>query len=313
MSTLRLRRFRHADAAPVSELFRQVYGPRYVQPDVYLPSMISQHNACGHWYSLLAVDGETVVGHAALCREPLNPLHAELALSLVHPDAQGQQIATRLGRELLRRARRLGLEIVSIKQVTSHPFTQKMARTLGFHSTGLLPDYVPSPFGNPHPETIVLGYVMVNGSQRPLPSLHWPPRCQALTTSLAEALGTSATSTPQSPKPLQVRQHHERIELTVQCLDQPVMEQVRRLPAHWRVCLRLELSRGVNQHLESLSSAGFVFTGLMPAPGKGWLALFHRGSKRQPLTLCCPHMQRLYDDVQATAANREVRHSPSAA
>ncbi|WP_347900484.1 GNAT family N-acetyltransferase [Pseudomonas purpurea] len=312
MNTLRLRRFRHVDAAPVSDLFRQVYGPRYVQPDVYFPNMISQHNASGHWYSLLAVDGDTVVGHAALCRDPLDPAHAELALILVHPDAQGRHIATQLGRELLRRSSRLGLEIVSIKQVTSHPFSQKMAGTLGFHSTGLLPDYVPSPFGNPHQETIVLGYAMVNGHARPLPPLHWPDRYQALGERLAEAFGMCAAVAQRPARPLQVCQHHERIELTVQNLRSQTIDQLRRLPEHWLVSLRLELSRRFSQQLEALSLAGFVFTGLMPA-SQGWFALFHRGARHQPLKLCCTHMQRLHDDVQAVAAHRETHHAPSAA
>lgn len=82
MSHLIFRRYRPSDARAVSQLFREVYGDHYVQPDVYLPHMISQHTAEGRWKSMLAVDDVRVLGHAALCHES-SPQSAELALSVV--------------------------------------------------------------------------------------------------------------------------------------------------------------------------------------------------------------------------------------
>ncbi|MFJ2365994.1 GNAT family N-acetyltransferase [Pseudomonas sp. NPDC087697] len=298
MSTVRLRRFKQADSAAVSELFRQVYGENYVQPDVYLPSMIGQHNADYQWYSMLALDKDRIVGHAALCRDPQGRDHAEFALSLVHPAAQGKGIASRLGRELLRRARRLGLKSVSIKQVTHHPYTQRMAQRLGFKSIGLLPDYVPSPFGEPCEESVVIGYQMVKGHARPLPQLEWPQTCSNFMGQLSASFGTQHDTPSQRSYPMQISQHHERVEVVLYQLDKSILLQLGQLPRHWMVSIKLDLSRHFPRNLHTLSAINFVFTGLMPAPAaSGWYALFHRGARQRPVSFYCPHMQQLHDTL----------------
>ncbi|MGF6330423.1 hypothetical protein ABH909_003301 [Pseudomonas sp. BS3782 TE3695] len=76
----------------MSRLFQEVYGDIYAQPDVYLPNMISQHNAEGRWQSILAMDGARVLGHAALCRDlPSNTAG-------LHDDLQQNANATRTHR-----------------------------------------------------------------------------------------------------------------------------------------------------------------------------------------------------------------------
>ena len=86
MPNIVYRRYEPGDARAVSQLFRVVYGDHYVQPDVYMPSIISQHNADGCWISMLAVDGERVLGHAALCNDTRADT-PELALSVQVPDS----------------------------------------------------------------------------------------------------------------------------------------------------------------------------------------------------------------------------------
>ncbi|RON10032.1 GNAT family N-acetyltransferase [Pseudomonas brassicacearum] len=304
MSTVRLRRFKQADSAAVSALFRQVYGENYVQPDVYLPSMIGQHNADHQWYSMLAVINDRIVGHAALCRDPQGRDHAEFALSLVHPAVQGKGIASRLGRELLRRASRLGLKSVSIKQVTHHPYTQRMAQRLGFQSIGLLPDYVPSPFGERYKESVVIGYQMVKGHARPLPQLEWPQACATLMGQLSAAFGSQRDSPSQRPYPIQISQHHERVEVVLCQLNKSTLLQLGQLPRHWMVSIKLDLSRHFPRNLQALCAIDFVFTGLMPAPAaSGWYALFHRGARQRPVSFYCPHMQQLHDALLLKRSN----------
>jgi GNAT superfamily N-acetyltransferase len=279
-------------------LFREVYGDHYVQPDVYLPNMINQHNAEGRWRSMLAVDDVRVLGHAALCRT-LHSNTAELALSVVHPAAQGQSIATRLGRELLMQSGSLGLKSVSIKQVTHHPYTQRMADKIGFHSTGLLPDYVPSPFADPLPETIVMGCRMIDGHRRPLPDIPWPESCRTLMQHLSSVFGTYRDNTSRPAMPLQIKQHQHRLDIVIQYLNKDLLEQLWQLPRHWLISIQLELSRYFVRNLRSFSALGFAFTGLMPTPGgNGWLALFHRGVQARSLNLLCAHMQQLHDNLQ---------------
>ncbi|MHC8344005.1 GNAT family N-acetyltransferase [Pseudomonas sp. RT6P73] len=298
MPHLIFRRYRPSDARAVSQLFREVYGDHYVQPDVYLPNMISQHIADGRWKSMLAVDDVRVLGHAALCHE-VSPQTTELALSVVHPAAQGHSIATRLGRELLLQAGPLGFNSVLIKQVTHHPYTQRMAANIGFHSTGVLPDYVPSPFAEPHPETIVIGCYLVEGHARPLPDIPWPERYRGFMQHLCSLFGTHPQTTTPPSLPLQITQHHQRFDMVIHRLSKRLLEQIRQLPGHWMISTQLALSQHFAEDLRSFTRLGFTFTGLMPAPGSdGWFALFHRGAQPRPLNLHCPYMQQLYDGLQ---------------
>ena len=309
MTRLILRPYRSSDADAVSRLFREVYGDLYPQPDVYLPNMISQHNAEGRWQSILAVDGARVLGHAALCRD-LPSDTAELALTVVHPIAQGQNLATHLCLELLRQSRFLGLKNLSIKQVTHHPYTQRMAGKIGFHSTGLLPDYVPSPFAEPLPETIVMGCHLIDGHARPLPDIPWPASCRTFMQHLCSVFGTRQDKASQPAMPVQIKQQQHRFDIVIQRLNRRLLEQISQLPLHWLISARLELSRHFARDMLSFSALGFAFTGLMPTPDDtGWFALFHRGVQSRSLNLHCAHMQRLHDDLQQNAnATRTHRY-----
>lgn len=299
MSQLIFRPFRPSDAAAVSGLFRQVYGQHYVQPDVYLPTLITQHNHDGRWQSMLAVDGSQVLGHAALCRDKHPTDNAELALSVVHPQARGQNIATRLGRELLEHSRAVGGRCVLIKQVTHHPYTQRMAQTLGFHCTGLLPDYVPSPFAEALPESVVVGVHPLAGRSCPLPDIAWPPSCRGFMHHLGSLFGSDPFVPDYLSRPLQMKQHHQRVDVVIERLDKRLLDQLTELPWNWLISVRLALSSRFAEDVERLNSKGFVFTGVMPAPDQArWLALFHRGARSRALDLHCLHMQHLHHTLQ---------------
>ncbi|MCF4997918.1 GNAT family N-acetyltransferase [Pseudomonas syringae] len=301
MDTLTLRSYRNTDARAVSRLFREVYGEHYVQPHVYLPHMINQNHAEGCWHSLVALTGTRLVGHATLFRNNGSNI-AELALSAVHPDARGQNVATRLGQQLMIHAQALRCRGVTIKQVTQHPFTQRMAASLGFHNTGLLPDYVPSPFGLPTPESIVIGCCAIDGYQRPLPLLVSPPGWQDFMLGLANAFGTQDRQPRWQGLAVRFEQQAGRYDVVLKELNPALLQQLRKLPSHWLISLRLRLTAGLSNDLLKLAQTDFVFTGLMPDDGpEGWLALFHRGIQSKTLTLHCPHMQRLHDLAQQQA------------
>ena len=102
--------------------------------------------------------GKKILGHATCCRRNSGSHRAELALSVVHPSNPRTKHRHAVGPQLLTHAQALGCHDVTIKQVTHHPYTQRMAdQTRLFRTPGLLPDYVPSPFGEPLPESIVIG------------------------------------------------------------------------------------------------------------------------------------------------------------
>nr|WP_315445523.1 GNAT family N-acetyltransferase [uncultured Pseudomonas sp.] len=303
MPPLILRNYRDTDATAVSQLFRKVYGDLYVQPHVYLPHMISQNHADKRWHSLVAVVGEEICGHATLFREP-NASTAELALCVVHPDTRGQNIATRLGQQLLTHAQVLGCQNVVIKQVTHHPYTQRMAINLGFHNTGLLPDYVPSPFDSPVPESIVLGCYAIDGYRRPLPRQTWPAGYRDFMQQLGRVFGTKKQTFRWHGAAVQLEKHANRYDMRLKKLRPGLLKQLRELPRQWLISLQLRLSRHFAWDLTRLNAIGFFFTGLAPMEGKGggWLALFHRGFRSRQLTLPCPHMQHLHDQAQQELA-----------
>lgn len=309
-----IRPFTPEDAIGTSELFRRVYGDHYVSPDVYVPHMICLNNKHRHWHSMVAVVDDRVVGHAALCRPSSSHGDAELALMAVDPALQGNQIAMRLGRQLLDRCEDLGLVRLSIKQVTSHPYSQRLARRLGFHDTGLMPDHVPSPFDIAQAETIVVGCRMIGSHHRPLPAIPWPKACQWLMTPLVSRFGVRLGDIPPSMQPLQLRQLPGRVDVGVGQISRPLARQLQRLPAHWSISVRLGLRRQFTDDYRRLMAAGFVFAGVMPVESEaGWQAQFHRGALARPLELHSPSMQRLHDELQAHTENwRDALESSAA-
>jgi predicted N-acetyltransferase YhbS len=303
MERVTLRNFRNGDAKAVSRLFRKIYGDLYAQAHVYLPCMIERNHAQGHWHSRVAVTGDQVLGNATLLRAEYSPV-AELALSVVASETRGQNIATRLGRQLLIDARTLGCRGVTIKQVTCHPYTQRMAAGLGFHNTGWLPDGVPSPHDVSARESLVIGYLPIDGHRRPLPALAWPDSCRDFMLQMCSVFGTQKKAAPWVGEPVHLEQRWDRYEGTFKALDSCLLKQLQELPAHWLISIRLRLAKEFDSALHALTTAGFVFTGLTPDErGAGWLALFHRGAKPPSLTLICPQMQRLHDDLQRKTAS----------
>lgn len=314
MSDLVIRPFRSTDSVSICELFRRVYGDHYVSPDVYMPQVIGQHNLLGRWHSWVAVTGDRVVGHAALCRHGPVTQDAELALVVVDPELQGRQIATRLGRQLVDGSRELGLARLSIKQVTSHSYSQRLAQRLGFHNVGLLPDYVPSPFATDQSETIVIGCQVVSGHLRPLSERQWPAPYQWLMAPLASQFGTRTDESPAGVQPLRINHLPGRIDIVATRVNAGLVEQLRRLPVHWPLSVRLGLGRHFTTDCRLLMTAGFFFTGIMPIDtAQAWQALFHRVTQPSTLNLYAAPMQRLHDDWQARAQAWKDTQASSAA
>ncbi|SFM21638.1 GNAT family N-acetyltransferase [Rugamonas rubra] len=291
-ASVSIRDFAADDAASVSALFRAVYGDRYVYPDVYLPSMIHHNNEQQLWQSSVACVDGAIVGHAVLWRHPDTPDCAELALNVVHPSARGLGIATILGRHLCQLAGKQGLRCVTIKQVSSHGQSQRLAQTLGFHTVGLLLDYVASPFASTGRESIVLGCLPLQAS--PLPSLPWPPACRDWIAPMERHFGTRA-AVPAAPGPaIVVASHEQRIEVS---LNQPSKEQlseVAHMPSGRLTYVKLALDGRAPAAMEELHRAGFAYAGVVPRFGRGWYGLMQRGYAEQELELHCPVSRALH-------------------
>ncbi|AAQ61980.1 putative N-acetyltransferase YhbS [Chromobacterium violaceum] len=287
------RDYQPSDAADISALFRAVYGDHYVYADVYLPSQIQQRNASGQWRSAVAVRDGRLLGHATLWLDPARPGQAELALNAVHPDARGQGIASLLGRHLRAAAADLGIPLLTIKQVCSHPQSQYVARALGFHNTALLLDYVDSPFGKPEPESIVFGCLPLK--PRPLPKLAWPPEWEAWLAPLRLAFGEKEGSPASLGLPgLALARHGQRLELAAQQPTEARLAEIAALPAGQLIYLKLPAAAETLARRRQLESAGFRFGGLLPAASGGWQLLWLRGLSGQDIRFCDEQAERLY-------------------
>ncbi|NHB94087.1 GNAT family N-acetyltransferase [Photorhabdus cinerea] len=296
-----IRLFREEDSTGVSALFRVVYGEDYVYPEVYLPTMLGRYNAAKHWYSAVAVQDDQVLGHAALWRDDRCPLRAELALIAVHPQMRGQGIATALGQYLCDQAREMGLSILTIKQVSSHNHSQRLAQNLGFHTTGLLPDYVTSPFDQTHPESIVLGCLPLQSW--PFPELHWPLGWQNWLKSVTQVFGQE----PLKPEgavdaEISMTSHGQRLEVWIEKQTTERIKEVAELPARKLVYVKLPVGEGTLQAMQILQQAGFACTGFVPGHHHRWEALLVRGHSRKELSLSCQFARSLHQQSMFACA-----------
>ncbi|WP_434631061.1 GNAT family N-acetyltransferase [Chromobacterium sp. CV08] len=284
------RDYQPSDAADISALFRAIYGDRYFYADVYLPSQIQQRNASGQWRSAVAVRDDRLLGHAALWMDPARPGQAELAMNVVHPDARGQGIASLLGRHLRDAAVGLGVELLTIKQVCSHPRSQYVARALGFHNTALLLDYIDTPFAGPEPESIVLGCLPLQ--PRPLPRLEWPAGWETWVAPLRLAFGETGESGQAGLPRLSLSRHGQRLEIIVSQPAEARLRELAALPAGQLIYLKLPAAAETLARLPQLERDGFRFGGLLPDT-VGWQLLFLRGHGDGEPGFCDPQSERL--------------------
>ncbi|MGV8863540.1 MAG: GNAT family N-acetyltransferase [Pseudomonas sp.] len=296
MSELQWRYLNGYDAEAITELFHTVYGEHYVYPDVYLPAMIQQHNASGSWTSVVVVSGTKLVGHSALVSDPLDEKTAELALNVVHPDFRKLGIATFLGRILLERAKAQGLNMLTIKQVSSTLNGQRLGQALGFQNTGLLLDYVDSLSGDNSRDTVVLGCLPLSSDKRPLPEIEWPERYSKWAHLLADIFGSQPESSRSTNPLMRMIRQYERVNLTTDHLGEKDISHLKKLPRTWLIHLKLRLTTDFTDLSAKLCEIDFTFMGIEPAPASGWYGLFQRGFNHQTLDLHCSRTQTLLPD-----------------
>ncbi|MDK2125164.1 GNAT family N-acetyltransferase [Parachitinimonas caeni] len=296
-----IRDFQEGDAEGVSALFSAVYGEHYVYPDVYLPSMIRHHNIEQLWRTAVATLEGRIVGHAILWQDPAGPDSAELAMIVAHPSTRGMGIATRLGEHLCLYARQQGLATLTIKMVSSHSQTQRLARTLGFQTTGLLLDYVASPFGNDGRESVVIGVMPLQ--DRPIPQCHTGRETASWIKPLVERFGSSPLSSGdrQLDRPMLISAHGKRVDVTLEHASAESVEEITRLPRNRLIHLRIRFDAALPPLLAALHRAGYADTGLAPAPDGQWYWLLQRGYAMRDLEFHCPIARALYEGTQDIA------------
>ncbi|MEQ1963390.1 GNAT family N-acetyltransferase [Xenorhabdus khoisanae] len=285
-SAIQIRSYQSGDDKKISRLFRGVYGDSYVYPDIYLPRLIDDNQVTGQWYSALAFHQGRFIGHAALVKDAVQQNHAELALIAVDPDFQGYGVAKSLGSYLCRYAKELSYNLLTIKQVCSHPKSQYIARNLGFYSTALMLDYVDSPFGLPEPESIVQGILPLKSL--PLPKLNWPRPWQNWVTQISQYVGESSPSGQQSyrrfltSEPFTIKKSGRRLEITLYEVHSDFLSEVIDFPTGQLIYLKLPACEESLKLYSQLKKGGFRFAGLCPDTHDGWFLLWLRGYQLTP-------------------------------
>jgi len=302
IAAIEIRDFHPDDAEGVAALFREIYGARYVYPEVYLPSFIRARNASGAWHSAVACRAGQVVGHVALLVKPGVPQYAEIGLAVVRPAATGSQAGVRICRHLLDHARRAGMRMLTAMLVCSHVQSQRLAPPLDFGTTGLLLDYLPSPFGARRRESYVLCCRALAAC--PLPDIAWPAACRPWLDPILARHGVidirKMALPPLSPAFAMRMTHDEHLlAVTLDDIRDATLDEVAHLPAERARLVRLRAGPGLPEAMARLARIGLRHTGVMPAPEGGWYWLMQDGFRAEEVQLLCPQAQAIFDSVRS--------------
>ncbi|MEQ1977328.1 GNAT family N-acetyltransferase [Xenorhabdus sp. SGI240] len=297
-STIQIRSYQSGDDKRISQLFREVYGDSYVYPDIYLPRLINDYQSTGQWYSALAFHQGQLIGHASLVKDTVQKNQAELALIAVCSDCQGHGVAKSLGNYLCGYAKEQGYNLLTMKQVCSHPKSQHIAQNLGFYSTALMLDYIDSPFGLPEPESIIQGILPFKSL--PLPKLNWPWPWQGWITQISQYVGESSQSEPSVyrhsilSEPITIKKSGRRLEITLYKVQADFLSEVIDLPSGQLIYLKLPACEEALRLYSLLKKGGFRFAGLCPDTHDGWFLLWLRGYQLTPYQFHDMSTQHLY-------------------
>ncbi|WP_340613851.1 GNAT family N-acetyltransferase [Xenorhabdus thailandensis] len=297
-STIQIRSYQPGDDKKISQLFREVYGDSYVYPDIYLPRLINDYQSTGQWYSALAFHQGLLIGHASLVKDMVQKNQAELALIAVYPAFQGHGVAKSLGSYLCHYAKEQGYNLLTIKQVCSHPKSQYIAQNLGFYSTALMLDYVDSPFGLPEPESIIQGILPLKSL--PLPKLNWPQPWQGWVAQVSQYVGESSLNSPpvcqrsMISEPFSIEKSGRRLEITLYEVHADFLSEVIDLPSGQLIYLKLPACEEALELCSLLKKGGFRFAGLCPDTHDGWFLLWLRGYQLTPYQFHDRGTQHLY-------------------
>ncbi|UQY43111.1 GNAT family N-acetyltransferase [Erwinia sp. PK3-005] len=296
-----VRDFQEGDAESISKLFRIIYGERYVYPEVYLPAMIRHYNQQRRWHTLVATLNGRIVGQASLVWDNAGFDHPELAMMVVHPHYRGAGVATSLGRALCHYAREQGVAALTIKMVSTHTQTQQLACRLGFYTTGLLLDYVDTPFDNQGRESIILGMLPLQPS--PLPHGLIDAAAPAWLRQLSRQFGTGPSlPSRERTAPLHIASYGRRVDIRLSsAANQRLIDEVADLPSGCLIHLRIQITPALPSLLTRLHQAGYADMGIAPAADRQWYWLLQRGYTLGERTFRCPVAQALYNSINKSA------------
>lgn len=282
-----VRLFQPADARSVSRCLWRTYGYTYSVLDaVYIPERLAALNQQGLMRSLVALTetGE-VAGHIAYERTRPEARLVTAGVAAVEPAYRSQGLAARLARQLLDQARLDGVEEMQCYAVTSHPYSQKLAMSMGFRSCSLVLgasllcfEGMDESVGHNRRESLV-GYYQAMAPRPPLDRpLYAPNRHRAMIESLCQHLGLKVhfesagrveLNAGESVIELQESPPRKTAKIHVERYGSTILERIRSHARYLRLqdyrCfqLTLPLHDPYTFHiLRPLERMGFFFSGL---------------------------------------------------
>lgn len=282
LSISHLKSFSNDNAQEVSKLFSLVYDNDYVYPEVYQAETFCKHHANGTWESVLAIstDGH-VIGHGALVTHPHCPQIPEIGMFVVHPEARNLGLATKISQELIEKAKTNGVTGVGTKQVCNHPFSQKLAHSLGFLNLGFWPNYIASPFdAGQTRESILCAYLPLRTEPKKILYLteELCPNARALTKGV-DKIGEIASAQPgkiPAHTAIETNEHEpEVIELYLHQWGKDGGKKIETLDQNQLTFVLVNAELPENSLATShLLEHGFSFMGLIPDQFSSWTWLF---------------------------------------
>ncbi|WP_332449635.1 GNAT family N-acetyltransferase [Methanoculleus sp.] len=125
------------EAVEISRCAYFSYGYSYGYEQVYHPDVLKALIRSGDLISFVAVDGNTVVGHAGLLFYD-DPGVAEIALGFVNPPYRSRRVFSDLMATVVTEAKRRHQTALSGQAVCTHLYSQRSARAFGMGECALL-------------------------------------------------------------------------------------------------------------------------------------------------------------------------------
>lgn len=271
------------EAIEICRAVYDCYGYSYAGDYVYYPERIIAMNKSGALRSAVAVVESTqeVGGHFALIfREALPP---EIGIAVTKQKFRGYGFARSLGEFLEQQAKTLSYAGLQVKEVTSHPYTQKFCAKLGYVDTGFLLAHSPKTLSFKgikdnlkQRNSDVLGFKYIQTPQQK--EVYLPPQHANILTDIYAQLGVSITPGSDTPMLasgtlLQVNIDSIRSVCDIQIVEygddfeQAIKQELRRIRRKEIQVVELYLPISVAaapQCINIAETINFFFTGLLP-------------------------------------------------
>ena len=133
------------DSVNLSRCVYRCYGYTYANDDIYLPEKMREFIESGLQISHVALSHENeVIGHVAVRRVSPDSLLGERVQAVVDPRYRGHGLLKKLDISSSDYAKEKGIYGVYSEAVTVHPYSQKVAISIGACETGVLLGFTPA-------------------------------------------------------------------------------------------------------------------------------------------------------------------------